>query len=79
MVVIHILKRKMKRIFPVMVEGKFFKRVGVAWKQFKAWTDRQIGYQNRKILTQNTAVKKNQIMFHEMYAVVIKESAELKE
>ena len=63
MVAIHILKRKMKRIFPVMVEGKFFKRVGVAWKQFKAWTDRQIGYQNRKILTKNTAVKKNQILF----------------
>ena len=59
----EIIARKMKRVFPAMVEGKFFKRLGVAWKQFKAWTDRQIGYQNRVILSNKTLIKKDQILF----------------
>lgn len=61
--VLEVFNRKLKRVFPVMVEGTFFKRVGVAWKQARTYVDRQIGYQNRKILSNKTPVKKNQIMF----------------
>lgn len=47
-----------------MVEGKFFKHGSVLrGSSSRPGQDRQIGYQNRKILTQNTAVKKNQILF----------------
>lgn len=58
-----ILKRKAKRVYPAAVEGKFFHRAGVAWKQFAAWADRSVGYQNRKILSKNTRTINDQIMF----------------
>jgi CDP-glycerol glycerophosphotransferase len=58
-----VLKRKAKRMYPAAVEGKFFHRIGVAWKQFAALTDRRIGYQNRKVLSKNTPVVPNRIMF----------------
>ena len=54
MPVVEIVKRKAKRMYPAAVEGRFFKRLGVAWKQTKTWVDRRIGYENRKILSENT-------------------------
>jgi len=63
MPVVEIVKRKAKRMYPAAVEGRFFKRLGVAWKQTKTWVDRRIGYENRKILSENTPVIYNQIMF----------------
>ncbi|WP_027206751.1 CDP-glycerol glycerophosphotransferase family protein [Butyrivibrio fibrisolvens] len=63
MPVVQIVKRKAKRMFPAAVEGRFFKRMGVAWKQTKTWVDRSIGYENRKVLSQNTPVVHNRIMF----------------
>ncbi|WP_026506979.1 CDP-glycerol glycerophosphotransferase family protein [Butyrivibrio sp. MC2013] len=63
MPVAKIIQRKAKRMYPAAVEGRFFKRIGVAWKQTKTWVDRRIGYENRKILSENTPVVNNQIMF----------------
>lgn len=63
MAVWKVLKRKAKRIYPAAVEGKFFHRIGVAWKQMAASVDRSIGYQNRKILSKHTSVNPDQIMF----------------
>jgi len=63
MAVLRVLKRKAKRIYPAAVEGKFFHRIGVAWKQMAASVDQSIGYQNRKILSRNTPVNPDQIMF----------------
>jgi CDP-glycerol glycerophosphotransferase len=35
----------------------------VAWKQFAAWTDRRIGYGNRKILSRHAATVPDRILF----------------
>ncbi|MDY2944672.1 MAG: CDP-glycerol glycerophosphotransferase family protein [Lachnospiraceae bacterium] len=61
--IFRVLKRKAKRIYPAAVEGKFFHRIGVAWKQMAAAVDRSIGYQNRKHLSKTTAVVPNRILF----------------
>lgn len=58
-----IMKRKLNRFYPAAVEGVFFRRIGVAWKQFKTWVDRSIGYQCRKGLSRRTATALNRIMF----------------
>lgn len=59
----HVLGKKVKRLGPVMVEGKFFKRIGNCFKQFFTWLDRKIGYGCRCILWKNTKTKENQVMF----------------
>ena len=59
----HVLRKKFRRLGPVMVEGKFFKRIGNCFKQFFTWLDRKIGYGCRCVLWRHTETKKNQVMF----------------
>ena len=59
----HVLRKKFRRLGPVMVEGKFFKRIGNCFKQFFTWMDRKIGYGCRCVLWRHTETKKNQVMF----------------
>lgn len=59
----HVLGKKFRRLGPVMVEGKFFKRIGNCFKQFFTWLDRKIGYGCRCILWNSTKTKSNQVMF----------------
>ena len=57
------LGKKFRRLLPVMVEGKFFKRIGNCFKQFFTFLDRKIGYGCRCILWRHTKTKENQVMF----------------
>ena len=59
----HVLGKKFRRLLPVMVEGKFFKRIGNCFKQFFTFLDRKIGYGCRCILWRHTKTKENQVMF----------------
>ena len=59
----HVLGKKFRRLLPVMVEGKFFKRIGNCSKQFFTFLDRKIGYGCRCILWRHTKTKENQVMF----------------
>ena len=59
----HVLGKKFRRLLPVMVEGKFFKRIGNCFKQFFTFLDRKIGYGCRCILCRHTKTKENQVMF----------------
>ena len=58
-----ILKKKAKRIFPAAVEGKFFHRIGVAWKEMATAVDRKIGYLARCILSRTSKTVPNRILF----------------
>lgn len=57
------LGKKFRRLLPVMVEGKFFKRIGNCFKQFFTFLDRKIGYGCRCVLWRHTKTKENQVMF----------------
>lgn len=57
------LGKKFRRLLPVMVEGKFFKRIGNCFKQLFTFLDRKIGYGCRCILWRHTKTKENQVMF----------------
>lgn len=57
------LGKKFRRLLPVMVEGKFFKRIGNCFKQFFIFLDRKIGYGCRCILWRHTKTRENQVMF----------------
>ena len=59
----HVLGKKFRRLLPVMVEGKFFKRIGNCFKQLFTFLDRKIGYGCRCILWRHTKTKENQVMF----------------
>ena len=59
----HVLGKKFRRLLPVMVEGKFFKRIGNCFKQFFTFLDRKIGYGCRCILWRHTKTRENQVMF----------------
>ena len=59
----HVLAKKSRRLGPVMVEGKFLKRIGNCFKQFFTWTDQKIGYGARKVLWSHTETVSNQVMF----------------
>ncbi len=61
--VLDVLKRKAKRLYPVMVEGKFTKRVDNTMKQTKTWLDQKIGFENRCLLSARTPVVPNRILF----------------
>ena len=58
-----ILKKKARRIFPAAVEGKFFHRIAVAWKEFSTAADRQVGFWSRCILSRTTKTVNNRILF----------------
>ncbi len=59
----RVIVKKMHYVGPVMVEGKFFKKIGNCWKQFKIWLDRKIGYASRCVLWRHTKTVGNQVMF----------------
>ena len=59
----HVIAKKFRRLGPVMVEGKFFKRIGNCFKQFFTWLDRKIGYAARKVQWNRTETIRNQVMF----------------
>lgn len=63
MLVGRVIAKKCRRLYPVMVEGKFFKRIGNCFKQFFTWLDRKIGYGARCILSRHTKVNDNQVLF----------------
>lgn len=57
------IRKKFRRLYPVMVEGKFFRRIGNCFKEFFTWLDRKIGYQSRRRLWKHTETVQNRIMF----------------
>ncbi len=61
--VLHVIAKKFRYLGPVMVEGKFFKRIGNCFKQFFTWADRKIGYGARKVQWSHTKTVENQVMF----------------
>ncbi len=55
--------KKFKHLGPVLVEGKFNKRLGHTFQEFFTWLDRKYGYAARCVMTRHTDVIPNQIMF----------------
>ncbi len=59
----NVIIKKCKRLWPVMVEGKFFKRIGNCFRQFFTWADRRIGYGARIVQWRHTETVGNRVMF----------------
>lgn len=62
-VIRKVILKKCKRLWPVMVEGKFFKRIGNCFRQFFTWADRRIGYGARTLQWRQTDTIPAQVMF----------------
>ena len=63
MLVWKVLRKKIHYIGPVMVEGKFFKKIGKTFRDMFTWLDRKIGYAARCVMFRKVKVNENQILF----------------
>lgn len=61
--IVHVIKKKLHYVGPVLVEAKFLRHIGRSISQFITWLDRKIGYVGRWILWKRTKTISNQVMF----------------
>ena len=63
MLVPAVLKKKLRSVGPVIIEGKLLRRTGYDLKLFMVWLDRKIGYGVRSIVMPFWKMENNRIMF----------------